>query len=505
MGIKRERSCGILLHISSLPGKYGIGTLGKEAYDFVDLLSCNGVGYWQILPLVQTGYGDSPYQSVFSGSGNPYFIDLKTLADEKLLKRSELSMCRFDGKKIDYSFLYEKKYALLRRAFSRFDRKNEVFQRFIEEGKFQGYALFQTLKGKFGQTSFCDWPQKYKFAREKSLRALERDNREEVEFWLFLQFEFLKQWKALKAYANAKGVRIIGDLPLYVAYDSVDVWLHPQYFKLDSKRRLKKVAGVPPDYFSETGQLWGNPVYNWSRHKKEGYSWWIERLKNAFELYDVVRIDHFRGFDRYYEIDAGEDTAKNGKWVKGPGMDLFAAIRAELGEVDLVAEDLGLMDAGVLRLIRGTGFPGMKVMQFAFDGDPKNRYLPKKIEENSICYTGTHDNDTMVGFLASMDEASRLRFKTSLRKTLKEQGLEQTGSSVKQQAKAVMELVMKCRSYLSILPVQDLLFMGAEARMNVPATKDGNWQFRLGRPVTDKQIALLRSFAEKYGRSNLRK
>ena len=338
--IFQERASGVLLHISSLPGKYGIGSLGKEAYEFVDSLARCGVRYWQILPIVQTGFGDSPYQSVYTGSGNPYFIDLELLVREKLLRKSEIIGSTYKCGLIDYAKLFTERYKILRLAFSRFDIRQKDFSAFVQEGKFEGYALFQALKEKFGGISFDCWPTEYKFAQKRALKKFRNENSREILFWLFVQFEVFRQWKNLKAYANKRGVYIIGDIPLYPAYDSADVWLNPRLFKLNPDRSLKKVAGVPPDYFSATGQLWGNPVYRWYNHKKNNYEWWTERFRQAFELYDVVRVDHFRGFESYYEIDAGEQTAVRGAWKPGPKKELFEAVEKKLGKLNLIAEDL---------------------------------------------------------------------------------------------------------------------------------------------------------------------
>ena len=500
--MSEDRSAGILLHISSLPGKYGIGTLGAEAYRFVDLLAKNKIKYWQILPLVQTGYGDSPYQSVYSGSGNPYFIDFDMLAEEGLLKKSELAACRNAAEGVDYAFLYEKKYAVLRRAFRRFNESDPAFVAFAEGGTFEGYALFMALKQNFGGVSFDRWPKKYKHADEGALRKFKEEHLEEYRFWLFLQFEFFKQWNALKHYANERGVYLIGDLPLYVAYDSADVWMSPKLFKLNPDLSLKKVAGVPPDYFSATGQLWGNPVYRWSEHKKDGYAWWIERLRQAFLLYDVVRLDHFRGFDRYYEIEAGSDTACEGVWHSGPKEELFRCAEAALGKLKIIAEDLGIQDAGVRRLVRVTGYPRMKVMGFAFDGNADNPYLPKHIEKNSVCYTGTHDNDTMLGYIRSLDENGFRVFLESVQASLRESGEKYAFRGEKSLVRQVVKIALQCASCLTVIPIQDILVLGSEARMNLPGKLGGNWQFRLKRPLTEKDLQSFGELVAETGREN---
>ena len=335
------------------------------------------------------------------------------------------------------------------------------------------------LKEKFGGVSFDQWPNEFKFAKKRSLEKFRRENEREYLFWQFLQYEFSEQWKALKSYANKKNISIIGDIPLYVAYDSADVWLNPELFKLNADRSLKKVAGVPPDYFSATGQLWGNPVYNWSVHKKDGYLWWTERFRQAFESYDVVRVDHFRGFDRYYEIEAGEETAIKGKWKQGPKYELFQTVENKLGKLNIIAEDLGSLDKGVYRLMDETGYPGMKVLEFAFDGNKDNPYLPKNIKENSVCYTGTHDNDTLLGYINKLKGRELRNFKNSLEKALKDEYIAYPLQSKKEMAQAILSLTMKSKAFLAVLPIQDILLLDSRARMNIPSTTSSNWRFKL--------------------------
>lgn len=495
---RRERAAGVLLHISSLPGKEGIGTLGESAYRFADWLKRSGAKYWQILPLVQTGFGDSPYQSAFASSGNPYFIDLFALAERGLLKKQEISsVCRKD---IDYGFLYEEKYRILRRAFSRFDKNDPDFCAFVAGGEFEDYAMYMAVKQKCGNKSFDLWEKKYKFRDAAALAAFKEEHEGEYLFWQFLQYEFSRQWRALKSYVNRLGIRIIGDIPLYVAADSADVWANPRLFKLKANLKPKKVAGVPPDYFSATGQLWGNPVYDWKVHEAEGFSWWCERIRRSFALYDAVRIDHFRGFDRYFEIDAGAETAVGGRWRKGPGIALFDAVKASLGALDLIAEDLGTLDAGVYRLMKRTGFPGMKVIQFAFDGNPKNPYLPENIGENSVCYTGTHDNDTMLGYLEGLDENERKGFCARLRAALRKQGIGARVSGANSAARAAVELALSTKAYLAVLPIQDVLLSDSETRMNTPSVPAGNWKYRLAAFPSEKSADNLAELFRKYGR-----
>lgn len=494
-----QRSAGVLLHIASLPGSYGIGTLGESARRFADFLHAAGVRYWQVLPLVQTGFGDSPYQSVFGASGNPYLLDVERLVADGLLRPSEVRALRRVGD-IDYGFLYKVKYAVLRRAFSRFDVHDPAFAAFVNGGEFHDYALFMALKEAHGGAGFDCWAQPYKLREPAALEKFLQENRLEYLFWLFLQFEFRRQWEDLRAYVNGLGIRFIGDVPLYVAADSADVWANAHLFKLNKNRTARRVAGVPPDYFSATGQLWGNPVYDWRAHEAEGYAWWIRRIRAAFSLYDVVRIDHFRGLDRYYEVDARAKTAERGCWRRGPGMKLFTAAEETLGPLPFIAEDLGQTDAGVQRLLRRSGFPGMKILQFAFDGNPNNPYLPHNIPVNSVCYTGTHDNDTTLGFMKSLPGDEFVRVKARLRAAMRQEGVEGRISGRASAAKALCSLCWASAANLSVVPAQDLLLLGGEARMNTPAVGEGNWRFRLRRDLPSSLAQHLRAELEGAGR-----
>lgn len=487
------RSAGVLLHISSLPGKYGIGSLGKEAYRFAKRLARAGVRYWQILPLVQTGYGDSPYQSVSCSSGNPYFIDLDLLEGQGLLTKKELKPLRRKGD-VDYGALYTERYQTLRTAYSRFFFDSAEFRAYVDEGTHEDYALFMTAKTVFGG-SFCDWEEGIRRREPQALEKLRTDYHEEYLFWQFLQYEFDLQWKALKEYCNSLGIRIIGDIPLYVAYDSADVWAHPELFKLDGELKPAKVAGVPPDYFSETGQLWGNPVFDWAAHKKEDYRWWRARLAQALKTYDLVRIDHFRGLDRYYEIDAGEETAVNGAWQDGPKDELFEGV--DLSRI--IAEDLGEMDDGVRSLIRRTGLPGMKVLLFAFDGDEDNAFLPHNIHENSVCYTGTHDNDTVAGFVKSLTAEEFLLLRSRVAKELDLVGMNiRIGQTPERFAKTLTEIAMASSAGLAVVPVQDLMGLDNTCRMNHPGTNGGNWCWRLKKLPSASVFGRLKHLIRKY-------
>ena len=487
------RQAGVLLHISSLPAKYGIGSLGKEAYRFAKKLAKAGVKYWQILPLVQTGYGDSPYQSVSCTSGNPYFIDLDMLAAQGLLTKKELKSLVRSGN-VDYGALYSERYATLRTAYSRFAFDSTEFRAYVDAGTHEDYALFMTAKTVFGG-SFTDWEEGLRLHKADALEKLRTDYHEEYLFWQFLQYEFDLQWKALKNYCNSLGIRIIGDIPLYVAYDSADVWAHPELFKLDEDLKPAKVAGVPPDYFSETGQLWGNPVFDWAAHKKENYRWWRARLSYALETYDVVRIDHFRGLDRYYEVNANEPTAINGQWQDGPKDELFEGI----DKSRIIAEDLGEIDDGVRSLIARTGLPGMKVLLFAFDGNEDNAFLPHNITKNSVCYTGTHDNDTVAGYVKSLTPEEFLLFRSRVAKELEDCGMDiRLGRTPESYARAFTEIAMASNSDLAVVPVQDLMGLDNDARMNHPGTNGGNWVWRLKKLPSGAVFGRLHHLIKKY-------
>lgn len=493
--MSNRRSAGVLCHISSLPGKYGVGSLGAEAYAFAKKLAKCGVAYWQVLPLQQTGYGNSPYQSVSCGSGNPYFIDLENLRKQGLLTKDELKGAVQTGN-VDYVRLYSERYALLRKAYSRFFFDAPAFRDYVNEGTSEDYALFMTAKTVYGG-SFCDWDEKLKFRDADALENLRTEYHEEYLFWHFLQYEFWLQWRALKSYCNKLGIRIIGDIPLYCAYDSADVWVHPELFKLDKNLTPTCVAGVPPDYFSETGQLWGNPVYDWKAHEKDGYAWWKARLTQALETYDVVRIDHFRGLDRYYEIPYGASDARVGKWQPGPKEHLFEGLPQD----GFIAEDLGTIDEGVKELLQKTGFPGMKVLLFAFDGNSENPFLLKNITENSVCYTGTHDNDTVKGYVERLSAEEYILFRSRLASELSAAGIVMNlGKDYQKIPEAFMRLAFASRANLAIVAMQDVLALGNEARMNFPGTDEGNWEFRLKSVPSYGCMRKLKKAIKKSGR-----
>ena len=492
------RSAGVLCHISSLPGKYGIGNLGDGAR-FARILAENGVRYWQILPLVQTGYGDSPYQSVSCTSGNPYFIDLDRLREMRLLTHAELRAvrARYRGERdVDYAKLYEERYATLRLAFSRFSSEDEDFRAFVERGEYEDYALFMTAKTVYGGR-LCDWDRPLMRHAPEAVEALRNDYRGEYLFWQFVQYLFRMQWDELHASCRAMGLGIIGDLPLYVACDSADVWAHPELFKLDKDLKLTKVAGVPPDYFSATGQLWGNPIYDWAAHKRENFAWWHARIRAALETYDLVRIDHFRGLDRYYEIDADAENAVRGEWKKAPGNALFAEV--EKGRI--IAEDLGILDDGVRRLLKKTGLPGMKVLLFAFDGNRENDHLPANLREHTVYYTGTHDNDTVMGYVQGLSAGDRARLIGRVKAALREAKIPpHIGNAGEGMATALIRLALSSRAYLAVIPIQDILGLGNEARMNEPGTSGKNWRFRLTRQPSAQAMGRLNKMIKQYGR-----
>ena len=495
-----ERGAGILCHISSLPNKYGIGSLGDEAYEFARLLKKARVKYWQILPVVQTGFGDSPYQSVCCNSGNPFFIDLKELKNYGLLDEEELLSAETAEGDVDYASLYERRYDLLRLAYARFNVKDKDFTAFVEKGEYEDYAIFMSLKTRYGGT-FDSFPDAYKFKERLAMLEFKRSvYKTDYLFWQFLQFVFDRQWKTFKNYVNSLGIRLIGDIPLYVAYDSSDVWGNPKLFKLDKNLKPVAVAGVPPDYFSEKGQLWGNPLYDWEAMNSSNYDWWIKRIDRASKNFDIIRIDHFRGLDRYYSIPADSETAEVGEWLNGPGIRLFSEIKRRLGDVKIIAEDLGVIDSGVVRLRERTGFPGMKILQFAFDGSPANAYLPRNVEENSVIYPGTHDNDTTLGFLRQLSESEFRTFKKRLRAELKLEHVTYPFVSREDTVTAMNVAALASKACIAVLPVQDMMLLGSEARMNIPSTPSGNWQFRLKKMPARRDWAILRKMIEGLNR-----
>lgn len=471
--------------ISSLPSRYGIGCFSKEAYEFVDFLKESGQSGWQILPLGPTGYGDSPYQSFSTFAGNPYFIDLEALIEEGLLREEDCKMCE-DGiqeETVDYEKIYLTRYPVLRKAYAVWkDRKPGEWTAFLREEAYwlEDYALYMAVKESFEGKSWSQWDEDIRIRRPEAIAAYKERLAEEIEFWEFTQFYFQKQWRKLKAYANENKVSIIGDIPIYVAFDSADTWANPGLFQLDEKNIPTKVAGCPPDGFSATGQLWGNPLYAWEYHKETGYKWWLSRIDYCFRLYDIMRIDHFRGFDEYYAIPYGDKTAENGAWEKGPGMELFYAIKKELGDLPIIAEDLGFLTDSVRKLLKDSGYPGMKVLQFAFDSREESDYLPHNYERNAVVYTGTHDNDTLRGWY----------------ETLNGEDKEMALSYLNNRATDISEihwdyicLAMRSVADTCIIPMQDYLGLGGEARINTPSTLGGNWCWRMKKHALNGELA----------------
>ena len=482
-----ERSSGILFHPTSLPGKYGIGTLGKEAYAFIDFLKKSRQKLWQIFPLGPTGYGDSPYQSFSSFAGNPYLIDFDLLIEAHLLSEEDLRDVFFGDNEeyIDYGAIYNQKYPLLRKAYENFKSSDnhemrENLEHFKRENAswLNDYSLYISLKNHFNGLPWNEWAHDIKNREHGAMEHYRNELADDIEYHNFIQFLFFKQWGDVKRYANENGIKIIGDIPIFVAADSSDAWANPEIFLFDEERKPVKVAGVPPDYFSATGQLWGNPLYNWQKLKETNYSWWVERVRANLSTCDIIRIDHFRGFEAYWAVPYGDDTAINGQWEPGPGIDLFNAIKSQLGELPIIAEDLGLMTQGVIDLREATGFPGMKILGFAFDSGEENDYLPHTYTKNCVVYTGTHDNDTLIGWFQKAKEEDRQFARDYLNSRSDDEihwdAIRGAWSSV---------------ANMAISPVQDFLGLGSEARINTPGVAAGNWQWRLRHEVLTDELA----------------
>jgi len=489
------RESGILMHITSLPGAYGVGTMGEEAFRFVDFLKQAGQTNWQILPLNPTGYGDSPYQSCSAYAGNPYLIDLDLLMAEGLLEKSDLEGIEWgaDEERVDFGILYNNRTTVLRKAYARF-QGGQDFDAFCRDNRrwLPDFALFMALKGKFQGQPWYNWEKKLKFREPDALWEIRHELEDEIRFYCFVQFLFQQQWSALREYAHKAGIRIIGDVPIYVPYDSVDVWSNPELFQLDDQLAPTDVAGVPPDAFTADGQLWGNPLYRWDVMERNGYAWWIERLAAAEKRYDVVRFDHFRGFEAYWAVPADAETARGGHWVKGPGLDFIQAIQTALPKLDLIAEDLGFLTQEVLDMLRDSGLPGMKVLEFAFDSREPSDYLPHTYPANSVCYTGTHDNMTMRQWFDTADAAA-VEYATEYMALTEKEGL----------VWGVIRTAMASVSKLCIVPLQDYLDLGAKARMNFPGTQTSdNWTWRV-KPgqTTDSLAKKIRNMTVLYGRT----
>ncbi len=485
-----NRSSGILLHITSLPGDYGIGSFGKDAFDFVDFLKKSGQSIWQICPLGPTGYGDSPYQSFSAFAGNPLLIDVEELVVLNLVQKNDLRKLKeLPHKFVDFGNVIKEKNTILRAAFENFNENNN-FKNFVQENTFwlEDYTLFMSLKNYFKGQSWNLWPAEIKKRNPLILKEMKQKLSAEIAFQTFCQFIFFQQWNSLKTYANKQGIQIFGDMPIFVSFDSADAWANSEIFLFDSKMNPISVAGVPPDYFSSTGQLWGNPLYNWEKLKQTNYSWWKKRFAFALKMYDLIRIDHFRGFSEFWAVPAIEKTAINGSWQPAYGKELFQTIINEFGELPIIAEDLGVITEDVIQLRDYFQFPGMKILQFAFGGNEENPYLPHNIEERSVVYTGTHDNDTTLGWYNSAPK----KVKSHTKKYLKTKTADISWS--------LIETAWKCKSVIAIAPLQDFLSLDSTARFNSPGIAGGNWQWRLNTFLSDKLAKKISDLTSKNGR-----
>ena len=472
----KKRQSGVLMHISSLPGKYGIGSFGQSAYDFVDFLVRTKQRYWQILPLGTTSYGDSPYQSFSAFAGNTYFIDFDILIEEGLLDEADVKGADFgdDPKKVDYAKIFDARRPIMEKAVARFLKADDLsdYESFVEQNAawLEVFAEYMAIKEHFDNLAWTEWPDEAIRRRDAASLASYREKlADKLTYHRVTQYLFFKQWLRLKAYANEHHIEIVGDMPIYVAADSADVWAQPHFFKTDAVGKPTCVAGCPPDEFSETGQLWGNPIYDWEAMDKDGYAWWIERLRESFKIYDIVRIDHFRGFESYWEVPAGSETSASGKWVKGPDYKLFAAVKEALGDLYIIAEDLGFMTDEVIELRERTGFPGMKILQFAFNPDDESIDSPHLAPNNSVMYTGTHDNNTVLGWYKDeIDDATR-------------QYMAQYTNRKEYETvpHAMLRTIFASVSFMAIATMQDLLELDSAARMNYPSTIGGNWTWRM--------------------------
>lgn len=490
------RQSGILMHLSSLPSPYGIGTMGKCAYDFVDFLKASGQTCWQLLPINPTGYGDSPYQGMSTFAGNPYLIDLDILKNEGLLEQSEIDEVSWgsDSTKVDFGVMFEHRLEVLYKAFLKFERgKNLAYQEFVEKEDWwlEDFALFMALKQHYHFAPWYEWDEDLKLRKPEALKSAQKEHERSVSFHKFLQYEFMKQWNSLRKYAKESGITMIGDVPIYVPLDSSDVWATPSNYQLDEDLNPIKVAGCPPDAFAKTGQLWGNPIYDWNKMAKDSFSWWIKRLRKSGECFDVVRIDHFRGLESYWAIPFGDETAENGKWVKGPGKALIKAIHKELPKVSFIAEDLGFLTPEVKKLQKDSGFPGMKILEFGFESTKPGDYTPDAFTTDCVCYTGTHDNETLLQWSERIS-APCVKFTRKYLKLKKDDDI----------CKAVIKAGMASVADLFIVQMQDYLGIGAEGRMNTPSTlSPDNWVWRMKEGANDEALSKeLLKMTKKYNR-----
>ena len=492
------REQGILMPVSSIPSRYGMGTFGKESYEFVDFLKKAGQKLWQILPLGPVGYGASPYQSFSTFAGNPYYIALEFLIEDGYLTREECDACDFGNHEnyIDYEKMYLQRFPLLRKAWERAVKKGletkKDYVAFLKKSMnwLDDYALYMALKDAFPGKCFIEWERDIRLREPLAMAKYRRELADEIRFYQFQQYLFDKQWRELKLYANKAGVKIVGDIPIYVAFDSADTWAHPELFQLDESGMPTAVAGCPPDAFSSTGQLWGNPLYNWEYHQKTNYAWWMQRIGYCYELYDVVRIDHFRGFDEYWSVPYGAETAAGGHWEEGPGIELFETMKRKLGKKRVIAENLGFLTDSVVKLLEDTGYPGMKVLQFAFDANGESIYLPHNYDHNCVVYTGTHDNETTAGWITTRTEQDREFLERYLNR--------------KRDEDLCWELIRTAVASvadIAIIPMQDYLALGNEARINTPSTLGDNWKWRMSKgAATDELAEKIYGLTKMYGR-----
>lgn len=489
------RSAGVLLSITSLPSPYGIGTIGKEAREFADYLKKAGQKIWQILPVGPTSYGDSPYQSFSTYAGNPYLIDLDTLVEEGLVTKEQLDSFDWGSNpaEVDYEKIYNSRFKVLRIAFENFKSKDQSkFNAFAEDNAnwLDNYALYMAVKNSFGMVSWTEWPEDIKMREEGAIEYYENELSDDIYFWKFVQFKFYEQWESFRAYVNGLGIKIMGDMPIYVAMDSADTWANPELFQLYDDGDPIAVAGCPPDYFSATGQLWGNPLYDWDYLKETNYEWWFDRVKAASKLYDITRIDHFRAFASYYSIPYPAENAINGKWVEGPRIKFFEMMEKAVGKFEIVAEDLGTLTPDVTELMKQTGYPGMKVLEFAFDSGEENDYLPHKYPTNCVVYTGTHDNDTIMGWVETA-KPEDVRYAREYCKMADDEPYNW----------GLIRVAYESNADMAIIPLQDLLGLGKEARMNTPSVLGGNWTWRVTKDaLTDELAEKIRTMAKNTGR-----
>lgn len=494
-----KRSSGVLMHITSLPGEFGIGTFGKSAYDFVDFLEETKQTYWQILPLTTTSYGDSPYQSFSAVAGNLNLIDFSLLKEDGLLEESDYVNVDFgeNPEKVDYALLFEARRPILEKAVANTSKNNEVLaeiEKFEAENSswLADYAEYMAIKESFGYKSFIHWDEDIKKGEQAAREKYRTELQDSIRYYTVTQYFFFKQWLALKEYANEKGIKIIGDMPIYVSADSVEMWTMPELFKVDENNEPLYVAGCPADDFSPTGQLWGNPIYDWEKHKEQGFSWWIYRVQESFKIYDVLRIDHFKGFSDFWQIDKDAENAVNGTWEAGPGIELFQKIKEQLGDLPIVAENLGFIDAKAEKLLDDSGYPGMKILQFAFPGED-NLDRPHHYTQNSVAYTGTHDNDVVNGWYEKLSESERELVSEYLNRRDDEKITE-----------AMIRGIYSSVSDYAIVTMQDLLDKDATSRMNVPSTVGGNWEWRmLAEDLTEERKEFLRNITVRYSRERV--